>query len=126
MPLAGGSCCSGTRCAWLEDHSPRQASFKTRLQDRFLFWGFSVMTRLSRHVVVAPNPAAPLLTDTSRPTVGSGTREDKAQTQLDDTRHSGHNFAMPGPAGTGQEGLGECKGQGRVYDGVGSRESRFH
>ena len=34
------------------------------------------MTRLSRHIVVVPIPAAPLLTDTRRSAVGSGTRED--------------------------------------------------
>ena len=34
------------------------------------------MTRLSRHIVVAPIPAAPLLTDIRRSAVGSGTRED--------------------------------------------------
>ena len=34
------------------------------------------LTHLSRHSVVAPIPAAPLLTDTRRSAVGSGTRED--------------------------------------------------
>ena len=34
------------------------------------------LTHLSRHNVVAPIPAAPLLTDTRRSTVGPGTRED--------------------------------------------------
>ena len=34
------------------------------------------MTCISRHIVVAPFPAAPLLIDTRRSTVGSGTRED--------------------------------------------------
>ena len=38
----------------------------------------SVMTCRSRHVVVAPFLAAPLLTDVRRSTVGSGTREDIA------------------------------------------------
>ena len=40
------------------------------------FVSVSVVTRLSRHNVVAPTPAAPLLTDTFRSTVGSGTHED--------------------------------------------------
>ena len=40
------------------------------------FLRFSVMTHMSRHIVVAPIPSAPLLTDTRRSTVGSGTRED--------------------------------------------------
>ena len=31
---------------------------------------------MSRHIVVAPIPSAPLLTDTRRSTVGPGTRED--------------------------------------------------
>ena len=48
------------------------ASFKTHL-----FLSLSVVTRLSRHNVVAPSLAAPL-TDTRRSTVGSGTREDFA------------------------------------------------
>ena len=43
-----------------------------------LFLSLSVMTRLSRHSVVAPSLAAPLLTDTLRSVVGSGTREDFA------------------------------------------------
>ena len=34
------------------------------------------MTHMSRHIVVAPIPSAPLLTDTRRSTVGPGTRED--------------------------------------------------
>ena len=37
---------------------------------------YTVSWRLSRHVVVAPLPAASLLTDTRRSTVGPGTRED--------------------------------------------------
>ena len=40
------------------------------------FVSISVVTRLSRHNVVAPTLAAPLMTDTRRSTVGSGTRED--------------------------------------------------
>ena len=36
----------------------------------------SVVACMSRHIVVAPFPAAPLLTDTRRSAVGSGTRED--------------------------------------------------
>ena len=40
------------------------------------FLRFSVMTHMSRHIVVAPILAAPLLTDTRRSAVGSGTRED--------------------------------------------------
>ena len=64
------------RCAGepLEDHSPTQASFKT--QSRNSGASLTVMTRMSRHSVVAPILAAPLLTDTRRLTVGSGTRED--------------------------------------------------
>ena len=34
------------------------------------------MTRMTRHIVVASIPSAPLLTDTRRSTVGPGTRED--------------------------------------------------
>ena len=34
------------------------------------------LSRLSRHIAVAPTLAAPLLADTRRLTVGSGTRED--------------------------------------------------
>ena len=64
------------RCAGepLEDHSPTQASFKT--QSRNSGASLTVMTRMSRHSVVAPILAAPLLTDTRRLTVGPGTRED--------------------------------------------------
>ena len=40
------------------------------------FLRFSVKTHMSRHIVVAPIPSAPLLTDTRRSTVGPGTRED--------------------------------------------------
>ena len=40
------------------------------------FLRFSVMTHMTRHIVVAPIPSAPLLTDTRRSTVGPGTRED--------------------------------------------------
>ena len=40
------------------------------------FLRFSVMTHMSRHIVVAPIPSAPLLTDTRRSTVGPGTLED--------------------------------------------------
>ena len=40
------------------------------------FTSFSVVSRLSRHIVVAPIPVAPLLTDIRRSAVGSGTRED--------------------------------------------------
>ena len=40
------------------------------------FLRFSVMTHMSRHIVVAPILSAPLLTDTRRSTVGPGTRED--------------------------------------------------
>ena len=63
-----------TRPSSLEDHSPRQACFKTRLSG----FGLSgVMTRMSPiHSVVAPLLAASLLTDTCRLTVGPGTRED--------------------------------------------------
>ena len=42
------------------------------------FLRFSVMTHMSRHIVVALIPSAPLLTDTRRSTVGPGTREDVA------------------------------------------------
>ena len=42
------------------------------------FLRFSVMTHMSRHIVVAPILLAPLLTDTRRSTVGPGTREDIA------------------------------------------------
>ena len=57
-----------------EDHVPRQAGCKT--QSRNFGASLIVMTRMSRHSVVAPIPAAPLLTDTRRLTVGPGTRED--------------------------------------------------
>ena len=40
------------------------------------FLSFSVVTRSARHDVVAPFPAAPLLSDVRRSTVGSGTSED--------------------------------------------------
>ena len=57
---------------------------RTTYQDRqaarhsLVFFGasFIVMTRMSRHSVVAPILAAPLLTDTRRLTVGPGTSED--------------------------------------------------
>ena len=42
------------------------------------FLRFSVMTHMSRHIVVAPILSAPLLTDTRRSTVGPGMREDIA------------------------------------------------
>ena len=42
------------------------------------FLRFSVMTHMSRHIVVAPILSAPLLTVTRRSTVGPGTREDIA------------------------------------------------
>ena len=42
------------------------------------FLRFSVMTHMTRHIVVAPIPSAPLLTDTRRSTVGPGMREDIA------------------------------------------------
>ena len=42
------------------------------------FLRFSVMTHMSRHIVVAPILSAPLLTDTRRSTVGPGMREDRA------------------------------------------------
>ena len=58
----------------LEDHSPRQDVSQFSKTHRFL--SFSVMTHMSRHIVVAPFPAAPLLTETRRSAVGSGTRED--------------------------------------------------
>ena len=57
-----------------EDHVPRQAGCKTR--SRIFGASLIVMTRMSRHSVVAPILAAPLLTDTRRLTVGPGTRED--------------------------------------------------
>ena len=47
--------------------------YKTCCMQTFLF---PVVARSSRHVVVAPILAAPLLTDTRRSTVGPGTHED--------------------------------------------------
>ena len=49
------------------------ACFKTPL-----FISLTIMTRLSRHSVVRPSLAPPLLTDTRRSTMGSGAREDFA------------------------------------------------
>ena len=63
----------GKRCLpWLpEDHSPRQASFKTRI------WGFSHChdTHVKTHCC-GSILAAPLFDRLRRSTVGSGTRED--------------------------------------------------
>ena len=65
-------CCAGES---LEDHSPRQAQSQDKIC-RISGASHTVMTRMSRHSVVAPILAASLLTDIRRSTVGPGTRED--------------------------------------------------
>ena len=64
--------------SWVYVQCSRTTYPLSSVQDKLqhTFTSFSVVARLARHNVVASIPAAPLVTDTRRSAVGSGTRED--------------------------------------------------